>query len=42
MDIIPETAPEHLTIDTTFSNHILIVDAYSKKSKLYGVDKVTT
>ena len=27
MDIIPSTAPKFLTIDTTFSNYILIVDA---------------
>ena len=27
MDIIPSTAPKSLTIDTTFSKYILIVDA---------------
>ena len=27
MDIIPATSPKHLTSETTFSNHILIVDA---------------
>ena len=42
MDIIPSTAPKSLTSDTTFSNHLLIVDAYSKISKLYGMEKITT
>ena len=27
MDIIPSTAPESLTSDTTFSNYLLLVDA---------------
>ena len=30
MNIIPSTAPKNLTSDTTFSNYILIVDAFSK------------
>ena len=42
MDIIPSTAPKLLTSDTTFSNYFLIVDAYSKTPKLYGMDKITT
>ena len=42
MDIIPSTAPKSLTSDTTFSNYFLIVDAYSKIPKLYGVDNITT
>ena len=42
MDIIPSTAPKILTSDTTFSNYLLIVDAYSKIPKLYGVEKITT
>ena len=42
MDIIPSTAPKSLTSDTTFSNYILIVDAYSNIPKLYGVEKITT
>ena len=42
MDIIPSTAPKSLTSDTTFSNYILIVDAYSKIPKLYGMEKITT
>ena len=36
MDIIPSTAPKSLTNDTTFSNYLLIVDAYFKIPKLYG------
>ena len=31
-----------LTNDTTFSNYFLIVDSYSKISKLNGIDKITT
>ena len=42
MDIIPSTAPKSLTSDTTFSKYVLIVDAYSKIPKLYGMEKVTT
>ena len=42
MDIIPSTAPKILTSDTTFSNYLLIVDAYSKISKLYGTENITT
>ena len=38
MDIIPSTAPKSLTNDTTFSNYLLIVDAYSKIPKLYGME----
>ena len=41
MDIIPSTTPKSLTSDTTFSNYLLIVDAYSKIPKLYGMDKIT-
>ena len=42
MGIIPSTAPKSLTSDTTFSNYLLIVDAYSKIPKLYGKDNITT
>ena len=42
MDIIPSTAPKSLTSDTTFSNYLLIFDAYSKIPKLYGTEKITT
>ena len=42
MDIVPSTAPEILTSDTTSSNYLLIVDAYSMIPKLYGMEKITT
>ena len=42
MDTIPSTAPKSLTNDTTFSNYLLIVDAYSKIPKLYGMENITT
>ena len=42
MDIIPLTAPKSLTSDTTFSNYLLIVDAYSKIPNIYGMDNITT
>ena len=42
MDIIPSKAPKSLTSDITFSNYLLIVDAYSKIPKLYGMEKITT
>ena len=41
MDIIPSTTPKGLTSATTFSNYLLIVDAYSKIPKLYGMEKIT-
>ena len=42
MDIIPSTTPQSLTSDTTFSKYLLIVDAYSKIPKNYGMEKITT
>ena len=39
MDIIPSTAPKSLTSDTTFSNYLLTVNAYSKIPKIYGMEK---
>ena len=42
MDIVPSTAPKSLTSDTTVSNYLLIVDAYSKIPKIYGMEKITT
>ena len=42
MVIIPSTAPKSLTSDTTFSNYLLIVDAYSKIPKLYSMENITT
>ena len=40
MDIIPSTAPRSLTSDTTFSYYLLIVDACSKITKFYGMEKI--
>ena len=42
MDLIPAKAPKCLTSDTTFSKSLLIVYAYSKIPKLYGMEKITT
>ena len=42
MDIVPSTVPKILTSDTTFSNYILILHAYYKITKLYGIEKMTT
>ena len=42
MGIITSTSPKSFTSDTTFSNYILISDAYSKIPKLFGVEKITT
>ena len=42
IDIIPSTASKSLTNETTFSNYLLIVDAYSKIPKLYGMENITT
>ena len=42
MGIVPSTATKSLTSDTNFSKHLLIVDAYSNISKLYGMEKITT
>ena len=42
MDIIPSTVSKSLASDTTFSNYLITVDAYSKIQKLYGMEKITT
>ena len=42
MDVIPSTSPKSLTNDTNFKNYLLIVDAYSKIPKLYGMENITT
>ena len=42
MDIIPSTAPKSLINDTNFQNYFLIVYAYSKIPKLYGMENITT
>ena len=42
MDTIPATAPNFLTSEKTFYNYLLIVDAYSKIQKLYGMENIAT
>ena len=42
MDVIPSTAPKSLTNDTNFKNYLLIVDDYSKITKLNGMENITT
>ena len=42
MDIIPSTSSKILTIDTTFYNYLLFLDAYSNIPKLYGMKNITT
>ena len=42
MDVIPSTAPKSLTNDTNLKNYLLIVDAYYKIPKLYGMGNIIT
>ena len=42
MNIIPSIAPKSFTNETNFKNYLLIVDAYSKIPKLYGMENITT
>ena len=42
MDTIPAISYKSLTKDTNFTHCLLIVDAYSKIPKLYGMDNITT
>ena len=42
IDVIPATSPKSLTNDTNFKNYLLIVDAYSKLPKVYGMKNITT
>ena len=42
MDIIKNTSLNSLTKHTNFDNELLIVDAYSKIPKLYGMENITT
>ena len=42
MDIIPSISSKSLTKDTNFFNYLLILDAYSKIPKLYGMENITT
>ena len=39
MDVFPSTAPKTFTGDTTFSNYLLIVDAYFNIPKRYGMKR---
>ena len=42
MEIIPATYFKSLIKDTTFSNHLLIVDSYSNITKIYGMENIST
>ena len=42
MVIIPDTSSKNLIKDTSFDNYLLIVYAYSKILKLYGMKNITT
>ena len=42
IDITPSSPLKLFTSDTTFSYYLLIVYAYSKIPKLYGMYKITT
>ena len=42
MDIIPAISSQSLAKYTAFDNNLLIVDAYSKLPKLYGMENLTT
>ena len=42
MYTIPALYSKSLTKDTKFANHLIIVDAYSKLPRLYGMVKITT
>ena len=42
MDVIPSLATKSLTNDTNFKNYMLLVDAYSKIPKLFGMENITT
>ena len=37
LDVIPATSPKSLINDTNFKNYLLIIDAYYKIPKLYGM-----
>ena len=42
MYIIPDIASNFFTKDNTFDNYLLIVDAYSKLCRLYGMKSINT
>ena len=41
MDMIPSTSNKSSKIYTNFENYLLIVDAYSKIPKLYGMENIS-
>ena len=41
MGIIPATYSTSLTKDTNFANYLLIVDDYSKMTKVYKIENIT-
>ena len=42
MDTIPAIYSKSLTKKTTFDNNVLILDAYYRLKKLYGLENITT
>ena len=42
MDIIPSPCKKGLTAASTFQNYLLVVDAYSRMPRLYGLEELTT
>ena len=42
METIPATPSKSLKKDTNFSNYLVILNAYYKTQKLYGIDNITT
>ena len=42
MDILPAISSKNLTKENNFDSYLLIVDAYSKIPKLYGMKNITT
>ena len=42
MDVISATSPKKLTSETTFSNYLLILYAYSKIPKLCDFERIHT
>ena len=41
MNITASTESKSLTSDTTLYNYLLVLDAYSKIPKLYGMEKIS-
>ena len=42
MGIISATSSKNLAKQTTFANYLLILNAYSRIQKLYGMENITT